>query len=709
MNLNSNLKQKIAGAKKRLKNEKNENKKITPERTQMARSRRSPAFGGLGELGPYTGSYIGPAVHASNASHASRALYTPAHEEAHLLCMLACPSYAKCDDALGPDLFGVDARHVARVGQPEELDRELRAYDALRSIARPGLRALEASLVSPTPPRFDAPHLLVERYTPRGKYTGEVTARSVWALAALLDRMHRSGVAHGCINDSSVGVVLDRGARLVFGSPRCLVVSPFSAFSGLGGTKEVPLEPPLDALRDDPRGLRVHIKHEGEPSVEARAAIAGHAIFVAATEKDREQMIDMFFDVLNAPREADARVWASLSAEAGTVFIGHANDRASARYAKEAERVTRELDNAGALVRAALSQSRQSGLVRALVVEVGEIRAALRSPREVPSGLMPRVRSVAETAKTVLAGVAGDECVVTAGSRGAAKILVSEIARMLAEDDADRWEARLSGLVRESSSVCELVALYSEISEWSRAAAPHEIEASKAILTDHFDDGVSVGDAFTVFANRTSAYSHAERSMVLDACAEALDALDALSPSILRPFRAGSWARINVFVSRQISDTGGPGCDFSRTCGLAHRPTRTMDGPCPHHRYKMGSIQVRSKAENDEGVADTVLHELIHALHFRNEYDRKGSGAFSRAMAGLRALLVEYRASEGERTFSDTYASTNIYEFIVGVAQVLAQKCEHLSRLRAFVAQTPEAKAHALVVLNASPFFGTGP
>ena len=68
-------------------------------------------------------------------------------------------------------------------------------------------------------------------------------------------------------------------------------------------------------------------------------------------------------------------------------------------------------------------------------------------------------------------------------------------------------------------------------------------------------------------------------------------------------------------------------------------------------------------------------------------------------MMRLMALLVEYRAMDGECTFYDWYAATNVYEFVVGVAQVLARKSAHLSKLRAFVDKKPEVSTHVLVIL----------
>jgi hypothetical protein len=211
---------------------------------------------------------------------------------------------------------------------------------------------------------------------------------------------------------------------------------------------------------------------------------------------------------------------------------------------------------------------------------------------------------------------------------------------------------------------------------WTRVTAPLEIRAHKAILTYQFEDGIDVGEALTVFAQRTSKYSRAERSRIVDVCVGTLDTLQTLAKRILRPFKMGAWKRINVFVSRKFSHTGGPGCDVSMACGLAHPMASMEDGPCRHHIYMVGSVQVRVQNENGicDDIADTVLHELIHALHFRNEYERGAGVAYTRAMMRLMALLVEYRAMDGECTFYDWYAATNVYEFVVGVAQVLARK-----------------------------------
>ena len=653
----------------------------------MARSR-------FGALGPYNG-----------LPYSAPVLYTPLNEtqtreprEPHTHA-LACPSVAKCESALGEDLFAhKDPRNVVRVGQPEQLERELEAYETLRSIAGDDFRALKAELVTPTEAPFDPPHLLIERYAPLGKVPvtkNEVPAASVWALASMLDRMHTSGVAHGGIDKSSVGVVSGpKGPSLVL-APRGLVVSPFR------GDKQV--EAGLDS-----RGLRVRI----EPA-KSRAAtkIAGHEETLAAMQRDRDGMMDLFFDVLNEPRDEDARVWASLNAgTAGTRLIGPL----APADAADATAVKSELGRAEALARAALSLA-PGGLTRALVKEAGAIREALSSPREVPSGLTPRVKSVAHFAKIAL-GVSTEPELGPAEAHA----LADRIRRMIDADDAisefrgllnvaaepsersvvDGWLERLDRLEKERS-VFELVELCNKIAEWSRVTAPLEIERHKASLDDHYEPGVHVGEALTVFANKTSAYSDAERKHIIGSCERALRSIDALATSILDPFRNGAWDRIRVLVSKQLH-YGGPGCDYSAASGFAHRESSAGAKCPPRHLYKSGSIEVKYPGSEAASTAFLVQHKLIHALHFRNERARGAELEYRHAMDGIRALLEEYATwgSQPQDLSSDTYAAKNVYEFLVGVTQVLAGSTR-FRRLRDFVQVRPELRAHARVVLNA--------
>jgi hypothetical protein len=129
---------------------------------------------------------------------------------------LACPSYAKCDVAIGRRVFAVSDRVVANVfGEDEDgLEAETRAYGVLREIQERNkeFKALDARLVMPTSPRFDAAHLLVDRYTPWSEYVrsglaGHTTAGDVWGLVRQLQIMHEAGVAHGGVSAESVGVV----------------------------------------------------------------------------------------------------------------------------------------------------------------------------------------------------------------------------------------------------------------------------------------------------------------------------------------------------------------------------------------------------------------------------------------------------------------------------------------------------------------------
>lgn len=654
----------------------------------MARSR----FGALGAYaGPYTGLPHTPVLYTPLNETQTREPSEPQTQA------LACPSVAKCESALGKDLFAhKDPRKVVRVGQPEQLERELEAYETLRSIAGDDFRALKAELVTPTGAPFDPPHLLIERYAKLGEYKGEVPAASVWALASMLDRMHTSGVAHGGIDKSSVGVVSGpKGPSLVL-VPRGLVVSPFR------GDKQV--EAGLDS-----RGLRVRIEPgEGQAATIEMNRIAGHEETLAAMQRDRDGMMDLFFDVLNEPRDEDARVWASLNAgTAGTRLIG------PLARAADATAVASELDRAEALARAALSLA-PGGLTRALVKEAGAIREALSSPREVPSGLTPRVTSVAHFAKIALG--------VSTEGPAEARALADGIRRMIDADDAisefrgllnvtaetskrsvvDDWLERLE----KERSVFDLVELCNQIAEWSRVTAPLEIERRKASLDDHFEPGVHVGEALTVFANRTSAYSDAEQKHIVGSCERALKSIDALATSILDPFRNGAWDRISVFVSKQIC-VGWPGCgDYSATTGAAYSdsgPSESEENRCltPRHRYKSGSVEVKYPGNDD--VASTVQHELIHALHFRNERARGAELEYRRAMEGIEAFYAEYAGKKRDREPAswDAYAAKNANEFLVGVTQILAGSTK-FRRLREFVGIRPELRAHARVVLNAT-------
>ena len=380
------------------------------------------------------------------------------------------------------------------------------------------------------------------------------------------------------------------------------------------------------------------------------------------------------------------------------------------------------LDEAEAFARAAQSLA-PSGLAQALVAEARAIREALGSPREVPTGLLPRVQMVEGSAKTEL-GVAGPTAAPMVARR-----LAAQISRMVAEDDrisefreilnatptshpekrvVDQWLEKIERLEREGS-VRGLVDLLDEVAEWSRDKAPHAIEAHRASLSEHFEPGVDVGEALSVFANRTSAYSPTEKESIVKFCAEALAAIDALAPSILSPFRTGAWDRIRVFVSRQLPD-GGPGCDRSAVHGHTVREL-TAVYQCPPHRYKAGSIEVRaySGTSRDVAIVHVALHELIHALHLRNERARRAEPEYKRAMDAVTARFDEYatrvrelRERREKLTGYDAYAATSVKEFFAGVTQVLAGHSAMFERLRGFVELRPELRAHVLVVLNAT-------
>ena len=692
-------------------------------------------------------------------------LYTPEQVAPHepsgdALDRITCPSDANCDDKIDSDLFGVSDLSVARVGAVSELEHELRAYEVLRLVAG-GFRTVNAKLVMPTGTKFDVPHLLIDRHTPLSRYASEITDDSVWDLAALLDRMHRSGVAHGYIHEGSVGVVQETSGpwfwrtkgpqHLVFGSPHRLVVSPLSE-SGtqpentLGRKAVAALR---GALKGDPRGLRVRIKQEGAleglattgAMRETESVIAAHNAAVDIMEWDTRRLLDLFQSKLNSPREEageageageakareDARVWASL-VPGGTVAVGKKTKDAASQARATRLLIDTELDVAEGLL-----GKTTGGFAAALIQEIGAIRAALNSPREVPDGLWPRTRNVAKGALVALAKARdrGEQAHTDSRQeKAAAERLDALIAELLANDKdvkefrdlfrnsayasnageaaeksiVDEWHARLSELRRAGRPIGDLKGLYNDIRRWTGVSARSEIQKLKQSIRVNFESGVTVGEFLVVHFNKTSAYSSDERAKIRGICAEATKTLDELHPGITRPLKTREWKPINVFVSSQLPNTEG-GCDNSRVLGIAHPIGNIGSVTCPHHPYKMESIQVRARNQMED-VPDTVLHELIHALHFRNEHTRGDEGAYKQAIAGLQKLLVVYQRAIKEhgsvRGFYDEYAGKDLYEFLVGVVQVLAGKSAGLPKLASFVEQNnPEIKSHVLCILDA--------
>ena len=239
-----------------------------------------------------------------------------------------------------------------------------------------------------------------------------------------------------------------------------------------------------EALKDDPRGLRVRIKQEGaleglaSARRETESVIAGHNAAVDIMEADTRQLLALFQSKLTSPREEageagareSARVWASLVPEAGTVAVGKkAKDSRAAATRIEIET---ELDVAEGLL------SKTTGaLALALVQEIGAIRAALYSPREVPDGLWPRTRNVAKGALAALASGEQD----TDSRAQDAKRLDALITELLANDKdvkefrelfrdsasteksiVDEWHARLSEIRRAGGSAGRLRGLYNK-------------------------------------------------------------------------------------------------------------------------------------------------------------------------------------------------------------------------------------------------------
>jgi hypothetical protein len=218
----------------------------------------------------------------------------------------------------------------------------------------------------------------------------------------------------------------------------------------------------------------------------------------------------------------------------------------------------------------------------------------------------------------------------------------------------------------------------------------------------NFETGVEVG-FLVVHFNKTSAYLSEDQVKIRGICKQATETLGKLDPGFTRPLETGAWKPINVFVSRQLPDTEG-GCDNSHLLGLAHMMGEIKSEKCADHPYKMESIQVRARGFMRD-VYGTVLHELIHALHFRNDHTRRNESAYIEAEKGLYGFLEVYLDALKEKSaiqFQDRYASSDIYEFLVGVVLVLAGESADMPKLTEFVQQNEaKIKGHVFVILNA--------
>ncbi len=186
------------------------------------------------------------------------ALYTPHTPEneqktaSGMTNMLRCPSYARCDKALGKNVFvhdGAwpafkDAKYVVKVFEDDDkLQAEIGAYTVLRKFYTVNKKhaipePLRFELV--TFPHTDVPHLRIERYVPLREIKFDDLERiPKWAFHDQMSRMHRSGIAHGALSDGSIGHIAE-GRFAVTGSHQ--VVSPLSDFAevhgGIGGLEQ---------------------------------------------------------------------------------------------------------------------------------------------------------------------------------------------------------------------------------------------------------------------------------------------------------------------------------------------------------------------------------------------------------------------------------------------------------------------------------------
>ena len=175
-------------------------------------------------------------------------------------------------------------------------------------------------------------------------------------------------------------------------------------------------------------------------------------------------------------------------------------------------------------------------LALALVQEIGAIRAALYSPREVPDGLWPRTRNVAKGALAALASGEQDTDSRAQDAKGLDALITELLAndkdvkefRELFRDSAsteksivDEWHARLSEIRRAGGSAGRLRGLYNNINKWTGVSAKSEIQKLKRSIRVNFESGVPVGEFLVVHFNKTSAYSSDERAEIRGICAEA--------------------------------------------------------------------------------------------------------------------------------------------------------------------------------------------
>ena len=208
----------------------------------------------------------------------------------------------------------------------------------------------------------------------------------------------------------------------------------------------------------------------------------------------------------------------------------------------------------------------------------------------------------------------------------------------------------------------------------------------------NFEDGAPVAETLVVYFNKTSAYSSDEKSKIRDICAEAARTVGTLCPlEQLSP--------IKVFVSGEIPSR-------EEVLGLAH-PIGSERRICQGHAYKADSIEVQAIKNNMDDVPRVALHELIHAVHLRNEHARKRESDYIQATKRMSYLLEVYLSVINDEktrpasTFYDGYSGTDIYEFVVGVVEVLLGKDSHLRQLTEFVEKNrPIIKEHVPVILN---------
>lgn len=342
------------------------------------RGRRACAFGTIAAPVPmYTCEDLG-AVRPDGRATGGRACKAESARRS-----LACPSYAKCDVAIGRRVFAVSDRVVAKVFGDDEggLKAETRAYGVLREIQASNgeFKALDARLVMPTSPRFDAAHLLVDRYTPWSAYAAGTAAgprpkpTAAWGLVRQLQIMHEAGVAHGGVSAESVGVVPPPwslwGAlwgtdapSFVLGCPRKLAVTPMSSIWEPPNRHMTPSESlvlsRLDRLVGGDFGATVVVHgpieallrvddYDAASAAYARSAIEAHNEVAESMRLDRARVRELFGGMLgSADPGREHPLWAFLDAERRQKVLGEpsgeAGGAAANRAANNAAREARE-------------------------------------------------------------------------------------------------------------------------------------------------------------------------------------------------------------------------------------------------------------------------------------------------------------------------------------------------------------------------------